>query len=52
MTRFRLGAFDRARQLFAQRIAVEMAGEFVAGGQIGQAANFADALGCVAHHAD
>ena len=35
-----------------KRIAVEMAGQFVAGGQIGQAAHFARTLGGVAHQPD
>ena len=47
-----LGALDRLRQLFAQRVAVEMAGQFVAGGEIGKTAHLAYAFGGFAHHAD
>ena len=45
-----LGAFDGAGQFLAQRIAVQMPGQFIARRQIGQAAHFAEALRDVAHH--
>ena len=47
-----LGALDGAGQFLAQRVAVQMAGQFVARRQIGQAAHLAEAFGDVAHQAD
>ena len=49
---FLLGALDGLGQSLAQGVAVQMAGQFVAGRQIGQAAHFARALGGVAHQTD
>ncbi len=52
MAAFRLGAVDRHRQFRAQRIAVEMAGKFVAGGEIGEPLHLAGAFGVFAHDPD
>ena len=49
---FRLGGLDRMRQFLAQRVAVELAGQFVAGGEIFQALHFARPLGGFLHHSD
>ena len=52
MAAFVLGLFNRLGQFGAQRVAIEMAGEFVAVGQIGEALIFARPLGGVAQDAD
>ena len=52
MAFFAFGRIDRFGKFGAQRIAIEMAGQFVAGGEIGKPLLFAPALGDFAHHAD
>ena len=52
MAFFAFRGIDRFGEFGAQRIAVQVAGQFVARRQIGEALLFAPALGDLAHHAD